>query len=135
MIDYDSRSVDWLTWDFVSKATVGNLISGEWDDNFNGLINLKSLDVSFNTLGLDHIGNFCQLEHFALHNVNNTDLQRILEKNRKLVSLEIWKADNEMMYTIGKFGLGLKTLVVRFNDGSLVNDDQFWESFAKLIKL
>lgn len=130
-----------LTWDMINKQTVEEVEASEWNDKFNELINVRSLQVLH--AKSNQIGHFHQLERIKLFRASPTELRRIFENNLKLVSLTFWfpseeyrlKKCDQIINTIFEFGGNLKKLELNDQKGVAIGDFVFWQKFAKLTKL
>lgn len=125
--------------DMVLFDKVEHLSCHQWNVKFDGCINLKSLDIGqSNLVSSDHqtlFNKLKQLEKVRLHRINNNHLIELFENNVKLNSLDLGVVDKTTISTIFKLGGNLKRLVVRFNDSTVINDGQFWQSMSALTKL
>lgn len=132
LIGYNNYYMDSETWDLVNKKTVERLISSDWQEKFNKLVNLKSLIITVKSEVMSH---FHQLEHISLYHSTDTDLRRIFKDNRKLVSLKLSSVDNKVMSTIFEIGANLRELDICLSENTFVKEHQFWQKMVKLTKL
>lgn len=119
--------------ELINKETVEHLVAFDWNEQFNEMVNLKSLHVG--GADCDEIGHFTQLEHIRLREASDTGLRRIFESNRKLSSLVVYCEAEYVIHTIVEIGSNLKKLHVGINRVDQIYDIWFWQTLASLTQL